>query len=62
MTNFSANSNTIVDEVLAPANPDGQSSYYALQVIHSGMIIPYELKKCCKKYKNGKRCKKCPNN
>lgn len=25
--------------------------------IHSGS----EFKKCCKKYKRGKRCKKCPN-
>lgn len=21
----------------------------------------YDLKKCCKKYKRGKRCKKCPD-
>lgn len=25
--------------------------------LHSGC----EFKKCCKKYKKGKRCKKCPN-
>ncbi len=31
---------------------------------HKG-LNPYtgccEFKKCCKKYKKGKRCKKCPN-
>jgi hypothetical protein len=37
-------------------------SYFSLQVIQHDMIIPYELKKCCKKYKKGKRCKKCPAN
>lgn len=34
--------------------------YYALQVIHGDVIYPFLLKKCCKKYKKGKRCKKCP--
>lgn len=24
--------------------------------------IVYEMKKCCKKYKKGKSCKKCPRN
>lgn len=37
--------------------------------IHPNRHLPYWLpivqakkkKKCCKKYKKGKRCKKCPN-
>ena len=37
-------------------------SYFALSVIQNGIIYPFELKKCCKKYKKGKRCKKCPAN
>jgi len=42
----------------------GQKSdqYYALSVIQGEIIYPFELKKCCKKYKKGKRCKKCPAN
>lgn len=36
------------------------SGYYSLQVIQGNIIFPFELKKCCKKYKKGKRCKKCP--
>jgi hypothetical protein len=36
--------------------------YFSLHVIQNGIIWPYELKKCCKKYKKGNRCKKCPNN
>jgi hypothetical protein len=36
--------------------------YYPLDVIQNGIIWHYELKKCCKKYKKGNRCKKCPNN
>lgn len=34
--------------------------YYALHVIHGEVVLPFLLKKCCKKYKKGKRCKKCP--
>lgn len=34
--------------------------YYALHVIQGEILYPYLLKKCCKKYKKGKRCKKCP--
>ena len=26
-----------------------------------GANSPYDFKKCCKKYKKGKRCKKCPD-
>lgn len=37
-------------------------AYFALQVIQQDMLFPYALKKCCKKYKKGKRCKKCPAN
>lgn len=38
---------------------------------HSGVLLPFPLmviqgkkfkKKCCKKFKKGKRCKKCPAN
>ncbi len=36
------------------------SGYYSLHVIQGNIIFPFELKKCCKKYKKGKRCKKCP--
>jgi hypothetical protein len=38
------------------------TNYFPLMVIQNGIIWPYELKKCCKKYKKGNRCKKCPNN
>jgi len=44
------------------AEKEGPITYFALQVIQQDMLIPYELKKCCKKYKKGKRCKKCPAN
>lgn len=44
------------------AEKEGPIKYFALQVIKQDMLIPYELKKCCKKYKKGKRCKKCPAN
>lgn len=37
-------------------------TFFALNIIHNRFIYPYELKKCCKKYKKGKRCKKCPDN
>jgi hypothetical protein len=37
-------------------------SFIPLHIIYGGLIYPYELKKCCKKYKKGKRCKKCPDN
>jgi len=51
------------DVAVSPSlNRSTSASYYALHVIHSGIIIPFEMKKCCKKYKKGKRCKKCPNN
>ena len=36
------------------------SEYFSLQVLQGDFIFPYEMKKCCKKYKKGKRCKKCP--
>ncbi len=45
-----------------PSEELTSDSFYALHVIHDGIIIPFEMKKCCKKYKKGKRCKKCPNN
>lgn len=35
--------------------------FFELNVIQNGIVFPYLMKKCCKKYKNGKRCKKCPN-
>jgi len=34
--------------------------YFELNVIQNGIVFPYLMKKCCKKYKKGKRCKKCP--
>ena len=45
------------------------ASEYAVSLNDSKQIIqsnPFEnhecvLKKCCKKYKKGKRCKKCPD-
>lgn len=37
------------------------SAYYDLHIIQEGAILSYQMKKCCKKYKKGKRCKKCPN-
>lgn len=35
----------------------------AKQLIQSNPFMGHEcvLKKCCKKYKKGKRCKKCPD-
>ncbi len=36
--------------------------YFPLHVIQYEILWPYELKKCCKKYKKGHRCKKCPDN
>lgn len=46
------------------AHKKGEESdtFTPLQILYNGFIYPYELKKCCKKYKKGKRCKKCPNN
>ncbi len=41
--------------------PSSLDHFYELNIVHGGMIIPYHMKKCCKKYKKGKRCKKCPN-
>lgn len=38
-----------------------QNQYFELNVIQHGIVIPYLMKKCCKKYKKGKRCKNCPN-
>ena len=62
MTRFSANNNTVDFDIPIPTNGVTSDSYYALHVIHDGIIIPFEMKKCCKKFKKGKRCKKCPNN
>lgn len=33
------------------------------QIIQANSFVGHEciLKKCCKKYKKGKRCKKCPD-
>lgn len=42
---------------LTPSN----DLYFELKVIQNGIVIPFLMKKCCKKYKKGKRCKKCPN-
>ncbi len=36
--------------------------WFPLNVLQNDQVISYELKKCCKKFKKGKRCKKCPNN
>jgi len=48
---------------LKPSDPKKvESGYFALQVLQYDIMYPYELKKCCKKYKKGKRCKKCPAN
>jgi len=41
--------------------PSTTDQYFELNVIQNGIIFPYFMKKCCKKYKKGKRCKKCPN-
>ena len=41
--------------------PSTKNSYFELHVIQNGIVFPYLMKKCCKKYKKGKRCKKCPN-
>jgi hypothetical protein len=37
-------------------------TYFELKVIQESCILSYEMKKCCKKFKKGKRCKKCPQN
>lgn len=37
-------------------------SFFALNIVFNSFVYPYEMKKCCKKYKKGKRCKKCPDN
>ena len=41
--------------------PTSKDLYFELNVIQNGIVFPYFMKKCCKKYKKGKRCKKCPN-
>ncbi len=41
--------------------PSTKDQFFELNVIQNGTVFPYLMKKCCKKYKNGKRCKKCPN-
>jgi len=39
------------------------SKYIPLIVLQNDhFMVEYHLKKCCKKYKKGKRCKKCPQN
>jgi len=38
----------------------GLSVVYQLPVLQNNSSIPYVMKKCCKKYKKGKRCKNCP--
>ncbi len=40
--------------------PSTKDLYFELNVIQNGIVFPYFMKKCCKKYKKGKRCKKCP--
>lgn len=43
-----------------------QITPFKIQPLTPAFIIPEEMycgkKKCCKKYKKGKRCKKCPGN
>lgn len=41
--------------------PSTQNHYFELNVIQNGIIFPFLMKKCCKKFKKGKRCKKCPS-
>lgn len=62
MTDFPIKNITGEFDNLVPSKGITSDSYYALHVIHAGIIIPFEMKKCCKKFKKGKRCKKCPNN
>jgi hypothetical protein len=62
MADFTSKNNTGEFDIPVPSKGITSDSYYALHVILQGSIIPYEMKKCCKKYKKGKRCKKCPNN
>ncbi len=61
MADFSIKNNTGIFDNQGPSNGWISDSYYALRVIHDEIIIPFEMKKCCKKFKKGKRCKKCPN-
>ena len=36
--------------------------YFPLTVLdHNHQMVEFHLKQCCKKYKKGKRCKKCPH-
>lgn len=49
---------TFITKVSSKKEP--QMGYYSLHVLQNGVIFPFEMKKCCKKYKKGKRCKKCP--
>ena len=50
------------DTIFLQDSQNQAPTYYALQVLQDNMIVPYEMKKCCKKYKKSKRCKKCPSN
>ena len=53
----------VVNENQTPnSSADSSGQYYSLHVIQGEVLYPYLLKKCCKKYKKGKRCKKCPAN
>lgn len=40
----------------------GLSVIFQMTVLQNDAFIPFVMKKCCKKYKKGKRCKKCPKN
>ena len=60
LLNNNVNPNDQRSEMILPI--DMPFTYFGLHVLQNDGIISYELKKCCKKFKKGKRCKKCPEN
>ncbi len=45
-----------------PVKREGQAAEAEVMLQHHFLLCARmcEFKKCCKKYKHGKRCKKCP--
>ncbi len=47
---------------IAEFDPQNPVNFYGLLPYSLPVLQAKKKKKCCKKFKKGKRCNKCPNN